>query len=258
MRTKIITGGLNVRFLPLSKDNKPLIAYKDHPLLKDGLEEGEWVSDATEQGYGVGTLLDNSGLVVIDTDSSISFGRRSKQVFGWANFQTLCNELGLNGIPKTFTVQTKTPGHYHFYFTQHPDYPLTRTSIHSQIPQVDVKVTGYVVSWHTEGYSVVRDTGIHQLPELLARRLYRSRADDCVGGVVEGDRAVTDDYADYILRELAHTTYGERNARLYRTAKTFQSAGLTTPLDRSRLMQAAVTAGLRETEAERTVESAWS
>ena len=30
-----------MRFLPLSKENRPLIAYKDHPQLKDGLEDGD-------------------------------------------------------------------------------------------------------------------------------------------------------------------------------------------------------------------------
>src|ERR1700733_4475720 len=163
-----------MRFLPLSKENRPLIAYKDHPQLKDGLEDGDWISDAVASGYGVGVFLDNSGLVVVDTDSQIHFGAQTRTNYGWANFQSLCKEVGLPGVPHTFTVQTKSYGHYHFYFRQHPDYPLTRTSIHSQIPQVDVKVTGYVVSWHTKGYSIVRDTDIQRLPNALASRLYRA------------------------------------------------------------------------------------
>lgn len=248
-----------MRFLPLSKDNKPLVAYKDNPQLKNGFEYGEWADEAVIAGFGVGVLLDNSGLVVIDTDSSIEFGRRSKQVFGWAKFLDVCTGLGLDGIPKTFTVETKTPGHYHFYFKQHPDYPLTRTSIHSQIQQVDVKVTGYVVSWHTKGYRVARDTDIRPIPTALAKRLYRGTPNVQASAAleVEGDRSLTPDYADYLLQSVATTCNGERNATLYRAARTFQHAGLTDPQQRSRLLQAGVTAGLRDTEAERTIESAW-
>lgn len=248
-----------MRFLPLSKENRPLVPYKDHPVLKDGLEYGDWVEEAVEQGFGVGVFLDNSGLVVIDTDSALEIGRKTMQVYGWANFQDVCRESGLPGIPKTFTVQTKTEGHYHFYFRQHPDYPLTRTSIHSQIPQVDIKVTGYVVSWHTEGYSVVRGTEIAELPACLAVRLYRPSTNGYAGVPAEatGLRTLTADYADYLIGEITHTVNGSRNAKLYQTSKVFQEGGLTTPQYRSRLMQAAINAGLRETEAERTIESAW-
>lgn len=248
-----------MRFLPLSQDNKPLIAYRDNPKLKNGLEAGDWIDEAVSRGYGVGTFLDNSGLVVIDTDSTIKLGRKTETVYGWKNFQGLCAELGLGGIPETFTVRSRTPGHYHFYFRQHPDYPLMHTSIHSQIPQVDVKVTGYVVSWHTKGYDVVRDTEIRTLPQALAARLYRAGTDCAPGGApaLSGDRPITDDYADYLLGTVAHTYDGERNITLFKAAKTFQAAGLTDAVQRSRLMQAAVNAGLRDTEAERTIESAW-
>lgn len=248
-----------MRFLPLNRKNVPIISYKDHPELQHGLEEGEWINEAVAAGYGIGTFLDNSGLVVIDTDSDLKLGRKTVTVYGWQSFQSLCVTAGLPGIPHTFTVQTKTPGHYHFYFRQNPQYPLTRTSIHSQIPQADVKVTGYVVSWHTKGYEVVRGTPVQVLPSVLAQRLYREKTYGTAGvqSVSAGDRPITDDYADYLLTTIAGTVNGSRNAQLYRTAKTFQDAGLTSLQDRSRLMQAAVTAGLREAEAERTVESAF-
>ena len=209
-------------------------------------------------GYGVGVFLDNSGLVVVDTDSQIHFGAQTRTNYGWANFQSLCKEVGLPGVPHTFTVQTKSYGHYHFYFRQHPDYPLTRTSIHSQIPQVDVKVTGYVVSWHTKGYSIVRDTDIQRLPNALASRLYRAPVSNvCSESTATGDRPITADYADYLLSGISCTVNGERNITLYKAARTFRDAGLTDAQQRSRLMQAAVNAGLRETEAEQTISSAW-
>jgi hypothetical protein len=247
-----------MRFLPLSKENKPLISYKDNPQLKEGLEAGEWIDEAVSKGYGVGTFLDNSGLVVIDTDSTLQIGRKTTTLYGWQFFQDVCKEIGLAGIPNTFTVQTKTPQHYHFYFKQHPDYPLSHTSIHSQIPQVDVKVTGYVVSWHTRGYQVVRDTEIQDLPDALARKLYRVRNSVvCTEATGAGERPITSDYAEYLLTGISHTVNGERNITLFKAAKTFQGAGLTDAQQRSRLMQAAVNAGLRETEAERTISSAW-
>lgn len=250
-----------MRFIPLSRDNRPLIAYKDNPALKDGLEPGDWIDDAVAEGYGVGTFLSNSGLVVIDTDSTLKLGRKTEVVYGWKNFQDLCTDVGLEGIPETFTVRTKTPGHYHFYFRQHPDYPIRYTSIHSQIPNVDVKVTGYVVSWHTKGYEVARQQEIRQLPEEIGKRLYRDGGVSVPGvypvGTGPGERTITADYADYLLTEVARTVNGSRNASLYKAAKVFQSAGLTTPANRSRLMQAAVNAGLRDNEAERTIASAW-
>lgn len=250
-----------MRFLPLNPSNKPLIAYRDHPQLKNGLEAGDWIEEAVGQGYGIGTFLDNSGLVVIDTDSDLVLGRKVEQQWGWKNFQSVCADLGLGGIPETFTVQSKTPGHYHFYFRQNPDYPLSRTSIHSQIPLVDVKVTGYVVSWHTKGYSIVRDSPVQLLPGDLGRYLYRRNSLGNSNGTLAsgaGDRPITDEYAEYLLTTVSHTYNGERNMTLFKAAKTFQSAGLTDAVQRSRLIQAALSAGLRETEAERTIASAWN
>lgn len=247
-----------MRFLPLSKDNKPLLPYKTHPEygLTNGLELGEWAQEAIEAGFGVGVLLDNSGLVVVDCDSAIEFGRRSKTVFGYDNFLAICRQVGLPGIPKTWTVATRTDGHYHFYFKQHPDYPITRTSIHSQIPLVDIKVTGFVVSWHTAGYRVVRDSKLIQLPVELARHLHRppSASQETVA---DGDRVMMQDHADYLVRTVQTAADGERNAVLYRVSRAYKMAGLTDIRSRGTLLQAAVYAGLTDKEADRTIESAW-
>lgn len=247
-----------MRYLPLNKDLKPLIPYKSQPELgfSNGIEYGEWAEEAVQEGYGVGLLLDNSGLVVIDTDSSLEFGRRSTAKFGWAVFKELCKSLGLDGIPHTFTVRTRTPDHYHFYFYQHPDYPIERTLIHSKIPDCDVKVTGFVVSHYTEGYDVVRQSVIQELPEVLGEYLHSTQVHSASAGT-RGERAMSDDHAEYLLSKITTAGDGERNRTLHRGACAFRDSGRTSSQHRNSLLQAAVMCGLHETEAIRTIESAW-
>jgi hypothetical protein len=246
-----------VRYLPLSPELKPLVPYKSKPELgfADGLEAGDWINDAREQGYGIGLLLDNSNLLVVDTDSSIVFGAKTTTVKGWECFRDVCTGLGLPGIPYTFTVRTRTPEHFHFYFRQSGKYPVYRTLIHSKIEQTDVKVNGYVVSHYTEGYDVVRDTEILEIPEPLAA--YLSDGGRSATDYPDGDRAMSDEYAQDLLRRCATAPSGERNYTLHRTARAFRYAGRTTPQDRNSLLQAAVVAGLNDTEALRSIESAW-
>lgn len=244
-----------MRYIPLGKSGTPLLSYKDHPEIIT--EDTEWFGEAVSQGYGVGVYLDGSGLVVIDTDSSIVHGPVIREHFGWQAFQDLCVNSGLPGIPRTFTVQTKTPGHFHFYFSQNKQYPITRTSIHSQVKDVDVKVTGYVKHWACQGYSVVRDIDIIEFPEPLAKRLYRVPRRTDGETVAVGDREVTSDYVDYAIEKVARTINGSRNHQLYKTSAMLRSAGITDQLTRSRLTSAALRAGLSLHETTRTIESAW-
>lgn len=247
-----------MRYIPLNRDNKPLVPYKSRPELglSNGLEDGDWITEAVAEGYGVGVLLDNSGMVVIDCDSSIEVGRKVTEHHGWRSFRELCREEGFPQIPATFTVTTRTPQHYHFYYLQHPDYPLARTSIHSQVKDVDVKVTGFVVSWHTAGYALAGNRPMSVLPAAVARRLYRP-SQPAQASVHDGERSMTVDHAEYLLHRVAGALDGERNVTLHRAATAYRYAGLTDDRSRNRLVQAAVLAGLRDTEAMRTVESAW-
>ena len=244
-----------MKFIPLGKSGTPLLSYKDHPEIIT--EDTEWFDEAVDQGYGIGVYLDNSGLVVIDTDSSLSSGPVLREEFGWKSFLDMCTEtLGLPGIPPTFTVETKTKGHYHLYYKQNEKYPLTRTSIHTQIPNVDVKVTGYVKHWKCEGYRVARNVTVATLPTVLAAYLYRKPVK--TGTETYGDgRVVTSDYAEYLLDKLGGTVNGSRNMQLFKTAATFRDAGLTDALTQTRLASAAMRAGLSLHEATRTIESAW-
>lgn len=246
-----------MRFIPLGKGGTPLLSYKDHPEIIT--EDTEWFDEAVDQGYGIGVYLDNSGLVVIDTDSSLSSGPVLREEFGWKSFLDMCTEtLGLPGIPPTFTVETKTKGHYHLYYKQNEKYPLTRTSIHTQIPNVDVKVTGYVKHWKCEGYRVARNVAVITLPTLIAAYLYRAPYRKAESGEAYGDgRVLTSDFADYMLEKLGSTVNGSRNMQLFKAAKTFREAGLTDRETQSRLSHAAVRAGLTLHEATRTIESAW-
>jgi hypothetical protein len=248
-----------MRYLPLNKTLKPLVPYKSSPELgmTNGLEYGDWVPEAAERGYGIGLLLDNSGLLIVDTDSRSVVGKRGLEVFpGWKIFELFCRENGLPGIPRTFTVRTRTPDHYHFYFRQSKAYPVHRTLIHSKIPDCDVKVSGYVVSYHTEGYDVVRDTEILEIPDEIAENLAAGTGSSGEPTVC-GERAMSDEYASYILGWVQNARAGERNYTLHRVSRAFFYAGRTSPMDRNTLLQAAASCGMPDTEALRTVESAW-
>jgi len=246
-----------MKFIPLGKSGTPLLSYKDNPEIIT--EDTEWFDEAVDQGYGIGVYLDDSGLVVIDTDSSLVHGAKITERYGWKTFLDMCqNTLGLPGIPPTFTVETKTPGHYHLYYKQNPKYVLTRTSIHSQLPDVDVKVTGYVKHWKCEGYRVARNLAVITLPEVIAAYLYRPPYKAAPAGTMYGEgRVLTGDFADYMLEKLSGTVNGSRNMQLFKTAALFREAGLTDRETQSRLSQAAVNAGLTLHEATRTIESAW-
>lgn len=245
------------RFLPLSPELKPLIAWKSKPELgmSNGLEYGPWIAQGVEQGYGVGILLEQSGLVVVDCDSGIELGRETKEVFGWEVFKSLCADLG-HDVPKTFTVETKTAGHFHFYFRQNPAHRIVRTAIRTLVDHVDIKATGYVVSWHTAGYTIRRKMQPVMFPDWLAEPLATRQSDRDVVHEA-GDRNMTDDHYEYILQELAQSTEGGRNARLHATAKAFLYADRTRQQDRNALLQAASLAGLTDNEAARTVDSSW-
>lgn len=247
-----------MKYIPLGQTGIPLLSYREHPEIIT--EDEEWFDEAVSQGYGVGVYLDGSGLVVVDCDSSIVHGPVIREHFGWETFQALCLELGMPGIPRTFTVATKTSGRYHFYFKQHPDYVLTRTSIHSQLDDVDIKVTGYVKHWVCTGYSVARDIEMVTLPEPLAQHLYKVPRNRFGSGEVysDGDREMTSDFVDYVLEKVARTVNGSRNAQLFRTASMLKSAGLDTPYMKSRLTSAASKAGLSLHEITRTIDSAWT
>jgi hypothetical protein len=247
-----------MKYIPLGTTGIPLLSYTDHPEIIT--EDTDWFDEAVEQGYGVGVYLDNSGVVVVDTDSSIEHGPKITEHFGWQSFQETCRELGMPGIPRTYTVQTKTPGHYHFYFRQNPEYKLTRTSLHSQIKDVDIKVTGYVKHWACAGYSVVRKERAIELPTPLAKHLYRAPRVRNADGVqlYDGERQMTSEYIDYAIEKIAKTVNGSRNAQLFRTAAMLKTAGVTDPLIKSRLTSAAARSGLNLHEITRTIDSAWS
>jgi hypothetical protein len=254
-----LTAGLEERmkYIPLGTTGIPLLSYRDNPEIIT--EDTEWFGEAVESGYGVGVYLDGSGVVVVDCDSSIVHGPTITEHFGWESFLDTCRQLELDGIPRTFTVQTKTPGHFHFYFRQNQEYPLTTTSIHSQIQDVDIKVTGYVKHWACAGYKIVRDVKAIELPTPLAKHLYRAPRQRNADGEVyaDGDREMTSEFVDYAIDKLARTVNGSRNAQLFRTAAMLKTAGLTSPLIKSRLSSAALRSGLSLHEATRTIDSAW-
>lgn len=245
-----------MKYIPLGTKGTPILSYKENPHIIT--EETGWIDEAVAGGYGAGVFLDSSGLVVVDCDSSLVHGPKMSEHFGWESFQDLCVSKGLEGIPYTFTVATRTPGHYHLYFRQNPEYRLIRTSIHTQLKDVDIKVTGYVKHWKCKGYSVARNAVAITLPKEIAKALYRP---PYVPGETEvyadGDREMTSEFVEYSIDRVARAVNGSRNSNLYRTASVFRSAGLTDALTKSRLLSAAVKSGLSMHEASRTLESSW-
>lgn len=246
-----------MKYIPLGTTGIPLLSYRDNPDIIT--EDTEWFGEAVGQGYGVGVYLDGSGIAVVDCDSSIVHGPKITEHFGWEAFQETCVDLGLNGIPRTFTVKTKTAGRFHFYFKQNPEYPLSRTSIHTQMKDVDIKVTGYVKHWACTGYSVARDIDMVTMPDELAKHLYRAPRNIRNDGetYAYGEREMTSDYIDYAIEKLGKAVNGSRNAQLFRTAAMLKAAGLTDSLTRSRLSSAAARCGLGLHETTRTIDSAW-
>jgi hypothetical protein len=249
------------RYLPLNQKNKPLFAWRSNADLaqfRNGIEYGKWITEASDAGYGVGVLPGESNLVIIDCDSGLELGRRTRTVYGLGKFLDWCEQQNQK-IEPTFTTQSKTPGHYHFYYEQHPEYRLSHSRIHTEIPYTDIKVSGFVVAWMSPGYTVARDLPVVRLPEWMAKALGGGRSSNGSNGAVAapGSRDMTDDYAQYLLNNVQYSQQC-RNNTLFAAASDFRSAGRVSPHDRQALLQCAVYAGLTDHAASATISSAWS
>jgi hypothetical protein len=248
---------MDMRYLPLDRSNKPLVAYKSNPDMQRfayGIEGGEWIKQAVDRGYGVGVMLEPSGLAVIDCDSGIEYGPVTKEELGIHQFTAYCTALG-HDVPPTYTVATGTPGHYHLYYGQNPEHNIPKTKIRTAIPHCDVKTTGFVVGSDTAGYEVVRSRDVAVLPLWLAEAIYPAAQ---AHASVYGDRMMTHEHAEYLLESLAMCGTGSRNDFLWKTARDFAGAGMTDPESRNALLHAAVRCGLPDAEAIRTLDSAWN
>jgi hypothetical protein len=248
----------NWRYMPLGSDLKPLFAYKNNPALaefRDGIEWGPWCGEAVEQGLGIGLMLEASGLVVVDCDSGIVFGRKTATEFGVNIFTNHCKSLGY-AVPPTRAVHSRTKGHYHFVYTQNPEFVIGKTKIRTALAHTDIKTTGFVVDHHTAGYGITRDLPVAELPLWLAQS-FQPNASVRGGDALPGERTMTDEYAAYLLDKLAHAASGTRNQTLYFTANDFAQAGRTRPEDQQALIDVAIGIGLDPHEIGRTLDSAW-
>lgn len=111
----------------------------------------------------IGIATGPSKLVVLDVD-------------GDAGKKWLVTVTGISGLPRTFTVRTRSGG-FHFYFRA-PDEVEVRNSASRIAPGIDIRANGgYVVgptSWVAADkkgpagwYKVIDDSPVAQLPEWL-------------------------------------------------------------------------------------------
>jgi Bifunctional DNA primase/polymerase, N-terminal len=244
------------RYILLNPELKPWAAYSKLDGFQNGIEEGPWMSEALERGYGIGIMPGESDLIVIDCDTDGQLTADGmKTTYG---YRELLERVKPHELPPTLTAHTRSPGHLHFYYAQNPDHYVHTTRIRKW-PAVDIKVSGFVVHHSTQGYGVYRDYPVAKCPDWLAeligtrpRSFYRKQDG------TPGDRLMTDDHAEYLLNRLSSMLPDSgRNATLNSIAFDFRNAGRDSAEDFAMLMKAASDCGLSDSEAIQTINSAF-
>jgi hypothetical protein len=259
---ELAAAGLKV--FPLSpKSKKPPRGSRGH---KDATTNARtirrWWKKTPNANIGISCLA--SGIVVIDFDPRHG---------GLETFENLKMQLG--ALPITVIAKTGGPdGGFHLFF-RHPGFPLVGTLGLG----VDIKSNGYVVvapSEHPDGglYAWAHspfETPIAELPVEWALAMIKNEpSGKPAGKSPEKDRApgkdrTTTAYGQAaIKRELQavqNAPEGQRNDTLYKGSVALgqlHAGGEIAEDVRETLVQAAMTAGLPEAEARRTVESGWA
>ena len=244
------------KYILLNSELKPWTAYTKLDGFQNGIEEGPWMDEAIEAGYGIGIMPGESDLLIIDCDTDGNLTPNGmKTTYG---YQELLERIKPHELPATLTAHTRSPGHLHFYYRQNAAHYVHTTRIRKW-PAVDVKVSGFVVHFRTSGYGVYRDYPIAECPEWLAeligtrpRSFYRKLDGS------PGDRLMMDDHAEYLLNRLSVMPPDSgRNATLNSIAFDFRQAGRDSETDFAMLMEAARRCGLSDSEATQTINSAF-
>jgi Bifunctional DNA primase/polymerase, N-terminal len=143
------------------------------------------LAGVTAAGWDVGVLAAASGLVIIDCDVKHVDGNGWTVTGGVAVREQAVVKRGIDDLRRevealghtmaelaTYTVRTKSGG-YHLYYRTNPEFPLTSRH-HRQDWRVDVIASpnSWVAAPPTEGYQVVRDDAVADLPDWLAVFLY--------------------------------------------------------------------------------------
>lgn len=247
---------MTYRYILLNEELKPWAPYTKLHGFENGIEEGPWMDEAIEHGYGIGIMPKQSDLVIIDCDTDGVLTPEGMQTtYG---YKELLEKVKPHELTPTLTAHTRSPGHLHFYYSQNPDHYVHTTRIRKW-PAVDIKVSGFVVHYSTPGYGIYRDYPIATCPDWLAetigtrpRSYYRSL------DTTPGERFMTDDHAAYLLGSLAAMPPDSgRNARLNAIAFDFANAGRAGDEDFAILMEAARDCGLSDAESAQTIRSAF-
>jgi hypothetical protein len=205
--------------------------------------------------HNTGIACGPSRLVVLDLDCHGDLPEEWRQLPGVRDgrdvFQQLCEWAG-QPWPSTYWVLTPSGG-WHLYFRA-PDGCGIRNSASQLGPQVDVRAQGgYVVGAGSvvggKPYELLDGRDPAPLPEWVRRMLTRRPADSPrpAAGSAPGRLAG-------LVRAVETAPEGKRNAVLYWAA--CRLAELDAVHGTSALIGAAVSAGLSESEAQRTVGSA--
>lgn len=185
------------RYTPLNEDRQPVSSIRNDPRFWEGVEADwdgftSWAAD----GNAIGILPERSGLVIIDCDHHKNWDivdgtARLVAEHGINDLTRIAHEQN-ETIPATFTVSTKSGG-YHLYYRQNPLLAVTSKG-HREGWLIDIKASKntYAVAPPTEGYQVVRDFPVAELPLWLASWIATLNRNT----KPVGDSAVTQKFAD--------------------------------------------------------------
>lgn len=226
---------LGYRVFPVGEDKRPRL--KDWPNLAASDETAirELWRRCPDPLVGIATGA-ASGVWVLDLDA--------KHV-GAADFW---NAYRLRILP-TRVYRTRSGG-LHCYFT---DGGEQRNSAGRPVVGVDVRGNGgYVVAWFAAGHEVLDDSRPAPWPAWLADKVAPPKPSAGRGGrVFSGDSGIR-----AVIDKLASTTEGDRNGMLFWSACRLTEKGLKAGEIEGLLLPAALSAGLPDHEARRTIASA--
>lgn len=231
----------------------PLVRRGLHAASRDASELRSWWARWPRANVAVRTGRE-SGIVVVDVDPEHG---------GDATMRDL--EAAQGPLPWGRTVRTGSGGR-HLYF-RHPGITVRNDAGRVLGAGVDIRGDGgYVIappSRHRSGgvYAVtVRGGDLPELPDwVLARIVERPRPAPTDRSTVQAPTAWARAALDGELERLRHATEGSRNDTLnrvaYRLGQIVGAGGLSEPEVEGVLIDQAISIGLREREAARTVRS---
>jgi hypothetical protein len=213
--------------------------------------------------HNIGIACGPSRLVVLDLDAHGELPEDWRRLPGVTDgkdvLAQICEWAGMDW-PATYTVATPSGG-WHLYFTS-PDGAAIRNSASMTGPQVDVRAQGgYVVGAGSAvgdaAYEVIYDQAPVPLPEWIARLLAPAPARTVARPIRHGTAGGR---LAGLLRTVEQAQQGTRNERLFwaasRAAEMVAVGSADAREVTEQLVAAAVSAGLPDAEARRTIASA--